>query len=133
MTTSEFYEGLEKYMANNNHVIRQWRRGQTVFNYAATVDERVADKLRGTDYDPFHVDSRIERFVDEFCNRVVNTPADVKFYKLVELLKNYCIRRTPSTSWLDDWDAGYDCASQSSVEEIKEMLKKVGIVWETEQ
>jgi hypothetical protein len=39
-----------------------WRRGQALFNALYSDDYIVADKIRGTKYDCFHRDNRIEDF-----------------------------------------------------------------------
>jgi hypothetical protein len=127
MTTSEFYSGLQKYLAENSTDVKNWRSGQAVFNYAVTIDERVADELRGTQYDPFYNDCRIEQFIDEFINGLTNISADKNFYKLVHKLREWCTKNEIFNAWSDDWESGYECSRLSSMHEIKSILKEMRV------
>lgn len=52
---------LEK--ANNRP--EQWRFGQAVFNYAYDMYKMETNKLRGTNYDCFYNDSKVEIFLEK--------------------------------------------------------------------
>ena len=43
----------------------KWRKGQAYFNYLYQLHPDVADEIRGTEYDPFYNDSRIEKFLNK--------------------------------------------------------------------
>ena len=42
-----------------------WRKGQAYFNYLYQLHPDVADEIRGTEYDLFYNDSRIEKFLNK--------------------------------------------------------------------
>ena len=42
-----------------------WRKGQAYFNYLYQLHPDVADEIRGTEYDPFYLNSRIEKFLNK--------------------------------------------------------------------
>ena len=41
------------------------RKGQAYFNYLYQLHPDVADEIRGTEFDPFYNDSRIEKFLNK--------------------------------------------------------------------
>jgi len=43
---------------------KQWRLGQTAFNTLEMERPSLAEKIRGTAFDPFHDDSALPRFYD---------------------------------------------------------------------
>jgi len=46
----------------------RWRKGQALFNAIYYVDPEIANKIRGSDIDPFHIDDNIEpcmKFLEE--------------------------------------------------------------------
>lgn len=49
---------------------KEWRYGQTCFNVLYELDPELANQIRGTDLDPFHLDERVPEFLakvrDEF-------------------------------------------------------------------
>ena len=42
-----------------------WRKGQAYFNYLYQLHPDVANEIRGTEYDPFYLNSRIEKFLNK--------------------------------------------------------------------
>lgn len=43
----------------------EWRYGQAVFNTCHSLFPEIADSLRGTEYDPFYEDTRVEAFLQQ--------------------------------------------------------------------
>lgn len=41
----------------------EWRPGQSLYNALTWVHPRLAKRLRGSKFDPFHIDSRIPAFL----------------------------------------------------------------------
>ena len=42
-----------------------WRKGQAYFNYLYQLHPDVANEIRGTEYDPFYLNSRIDKFLNK--------------------------------------------------------------------
>lgn len=57
-----FKKGVEFVKVNKP---QHYRIGQTVFNYAAYIFPDETNLLRGTTFDCFHVDSKIDIFIEE--------------------------------------------------------------------
>lgn len=56
----EFYKKLHNTMKTFPH----WRRGQATFNVVNELRPDIANEFRGSDIDPFHDDSKIQKFLD---------------------------------------------------------------------
>ena len=53
---------IERFMSDIKIIYQEnsaWRCGQVLFNYLYTVNPDLADKIRGTELDPFYNDARI--------------------------------------------------------------------------
>lgn len=46
-----------------HHANHEWRYGQTAYNVLEAFDCDLADKVRGTNLDPFHDDDRLPEFL----------------------------------------------------------------------
>lgn len=51
-------------VAKTSHEQRTWRIGQTAFNVLADVRPDLAERVRGTNLDPFHVTQRVPKFYE---------------------------------------------------------------------
>lgn len=49
----------------------EWRYGQAVFNTCHSLFPKIADNLRGTKYDPFYDDTRVDSFLDQVEKQLV--------------------------------------------------------------
>ena len=57
-----FMDACADALQNGAHLRTQEREGQWLFNTLLEAYEKLAEKLRGTEYDPFYVDDRIPKF-----------------------------------------------------------------------
>ena len=65
MTYTEFLSAVRTLRAGNP----DWRQGQTYFNALHRVRPDLAEKVRGSELDPFHSDDRIPGFLTFVSNR----------------------------------------------------------------
>ena len=56
---NEFISGMNKFIIENP----SYRKGQAIFNYAATIRRDLTDKSIGTENDCFYSDERITNFL----------------------------------------------------------------------
>lgn len=59
-TFEEYVQFSEKLFRD----CRNWRRGQCYFNQLIDSHPQLAEKIRGSDIDPFHEDERISDFLE---------------------------------------------------------------------
>jgi len=67
MAKSIIVDTFEKFVVNVDHYMTtanglNWRSGQYAFNLLVKVRPDIAELLRGSDFDPFHDDSRLPAF-----------------------------------------------------------------------
>ena len=55
---------LNKVITLSETYPSEWRKGQSFFNALYELHPEVADKIRGTDLDPFHHDDRIPLLIN---------------------------------------------------------------------
>lgn len=53
-----------------------WRTGQTYFNTLNQVRQDLADAIRGTNLDPFYVDSKVPQFLAYVCEHWNDQPTN---------------------------------------------------------
>jgi len=56
LTFNEFAEGVSKQTFDFGYDVSDWRQGQYFFNVLCSLNNDVAEKLRGAGLDPFHRD-----------------------------------------------------------------------------
>lgn len=94
---------LLKWLSIHNEAIvlriqnPSWRRGQALFNALESIDRELADQIRGTDADPFYVDSREQAFAQA-----------VTGYEPGEPIVHMCqvCQKRPRMSQVDDGGVG---------------------------
>jgi hypothetical protein len=62
LTPIERYEFIEKEAERLNKIFPEWRKGQALFNIVYHFYPEIANEIRGTKFDCFHKDERIDAF-----------------------------------------------------------------------
>lgn len=66
MKLTDFYSKLAQNVTKNP----TWREGQLLFNTLHQLDPVLADKIRGTESDPFHASKKDDPRIDRFWQAV---------------------------------------------------------------
>lgn len=59
-------ENINNLIKVNKSIYPNWREGELYFNSLYELYPRIADLIRGTEYDMFYVDSNIDKFKNKF-------------------------------------------------------------------
>jgi hypothetical protein len=58
-----FVKQLEATASQYQKQFPAWRKGQAFFNALMELSPLLAEEVRGTDLDPFHIDDKVEAFL----------------------------------------------------------------------
>lgn len=72
MTEQEFEDLKRKVNESWEEHSLHWRKGQALFNTLYELYPDIADDIRGTEIDPFHVDTRIVKCYNYIHSTFVN-------------------------------------------------------------